>query len=256
MPRYIVIADRIRRQISAGRLGQGDKLPSQRELAEAYSTTVMTVRQALALLEEENLISTTHGVGSFVSGPVLDVDNYHLMSFRDEMSRQALAIETRLLNTETECRHEVAARALGLSDGTAVCLIRRLRLLAERPIVFQSSFLPPWLTQVAQAYSPDSSLYEQLQQKAGQVATMAKEILSPMTLTPEQAAQLRRPAGEAAFFSIRLSANQDGIPVVYDEAVMAGDRFFVSTERIGRRTGFKVCLAAHDAPDVLSLLTD
>ena len=256
LPRYITIADRIRRSISIGKLAHAAKLPSQRELAETYSTTVMTIRQALALLEEENLITTTHGVGSFVSNSALDVDLYHLLSFRDEMSQQALAVETHLLTVETECQNEVAARALGLSDDASVCMIQRLRWVADQPIVFQSSFLPPWLMKVAQEYSPDSSLYEQLQQKAGQVATMAKEVLYPIALTPEQAVQLQRPTGEAAFFSVRLSTNQDGVPVAYDEAVMVGDRFVISTERIGRRTGFRVCLAAHDAPDVLSLLTE
>lgn len=256
LPRYALIAERIRRSILTGELGNGAKLPSQRELAEMYSTTVMTIRQALALLEEENLIYTLHGVGSFVSNPVVDVDHFHLVSFGDEMRQRSFRVETVLLKSETSSHYEVAARALALQPDVGLCRMQRLRSLEGEPIVYQSSFLPPWLTQVVEEYSPEEGLYDCLYKKAGQVVSMAKEVLIPTLLNPEQAAWLKRQPGEAAFSSIRLSTNPDGIPLVYDEAIMVGDRFIILAERIGHRTGFRVHLAAQGKIDLLSLLID
>lgn len=256
LPRYVWIAERLRRSIASGELPNGAKLPSQRELAEMYSTTVMTIRQALALLEEENLIYTLHGVGSFVSNPVVDIDHFHLLSFRDEMKQRSFRVDTILLKAETAARNEVAARALALHPDVPLSKIQRLRSLEGEPIVFQSSFLPPWLMQIVEEYTPEEGLYECLYRKAGQVVSMAKEVLTPTLLDQEQAELLKRCPGEAAFSSIRLSTNPDGIPLVYDEAVMVGDRFILLAERIGQRTGFRVHLATQGKVDLLSLLLD
>ncbi len=256
LPRYVLIAERIRREIACGTLKQGDKLPSQRELAETFSTTVMTVRQALALLEEESLIHTLHGVGSFVKNPVLEVDCYPLQSFGEEMSQQSLKIETILLEVQTAAQNRTAARALSLHPEVPLCKISRLRLLEGLPIVYQSSFLPPWLAQVVESYSPQQGLYEFLFRQAGQIASMAKEVLNPTNLNAEQASWLKRPIGQAAFLSLRLSTNPEGAPLIYDEAIMAGDRFVLLVERIGQRTTSQVRLLSQQPPNWLSLLLD
>jgi DNA-binding GntR family transcriptional regulator len=52
------IADDIRRQIAAGNLRPGDRLPTRRELAERYRVSESTVTNALSRLDE-----TGHTVG-------------------------------------------------------------------------------------------------------------------------------------------------------------------------------------------------
>jgi hypothetical protein len=64
---------------------------------------------------------------------------------------------------------------------------------------------------------------------------MTKEILMPMTLDVESATLLARDAGSAAVLSARMSRSGDGEALVYDEAVIAGDSFFISAERVGKR---------------------
>lgn len=45
-----------------------EKLPTEQELCGAYNVSRQTVRQALALLEEENLITRRQGSGSYITG--------------------------------------------------------------------------------------------------------------------------------------------------------------------------------------------
>ncbi|MBN2713287.1 MAG: substrate-binding domain-containing protein [Planctomycetes bacterium] len=45
----------------------GDKLPSERDLAKHFSCTTITLRRALAILEEQGLIDRRHGSGTFVT---------------------------------------------------------------------------------------------------------------------------------------------------------------------------------------------
>lgn len=61
------ISDQILSDIQAGRLGLGDKLPSQAELQQKYNVSVGTIRQALATLERRGIVRKVNGLGSFIS---------------------------------------------------------------------------------------------------------------------------------------------------------------------------------------------
>ena len=50
IPHYLKIRDALRRQIESGAYAEGARLPSERELADAFGVSRMTARQALRLL--------------------------------------------------------------------------------------------------------------------------------------------------------------------------------------------------------------
>jgi GntR family transcriptional regulator len=256
LPRYIQIADQLRRQIVNGQLQPDAQLPTQRELAQKFDTSIMTVRQALEILEEESLVRTEHGIGTFVVSPRLEEDDYHLMSFSNEMKSRNRQISTRLVDRQMNIIHPEAQRALDLNSTTEVHVLERVRLLGEKPFVFQRSFLPAQVEQVVKDYSDESSLYDLLRQITGQIVGMAKELYKPVVLDDFLAEHLKAAPGTAAFKSIRVSFNQDGIPLVYDEAIMLGDFFNVTTERIGRRNSYRVNLLAGVEEDALGMLLD
>lgn len=56
--------------IATGRLASGERLPSFRRLAEWAGVNVNTVRAVYAGLEEEGLVVTRHGQGTFVAGGI------------------------------------------------------------------------------------------------------------------------------------------------------------------------------------------
>src|SRR6266542_3179450 len=65
------IADQIRQAIVTGRLTQGSRLPPERELAEQFGVSRVTVRDALRALEAMGLIDVRVGArgGAFVTIP-------------------------------------------------------------------------------------------------------------------------------------------------------------------------------------------
>src|SRR3954451_7151498 len=65
------IADQIRQAIVTGRLDQGQRLPPERELAEQFGVSRVTVRDALRALEAMGLIEVRVGArgGAFVTVP-------------------------------------------------------------------------------------------------------------------------------------------------------------------------------------------
>lgn len=69
----VQVAARITNAIDKGTFHPGDRLPSERELAAKYQVSRDTVREAVALLQEEGRVHVRHGLGTFVSGGTPDV---------------------------------------------------------------------------------------------------------------------------------------------------------------------------------------
>src|SRR3954447_10581966 len=63
---YRQIADELRAAITSGDLPEGERLPSENQLAIRYTTTRTTVRKALALLRSEGHLVSEQGRGVFV----------------------------------------------------------------------------------------------------------------------------------------------------------------------------------------------
>lgn len=66
-PLFKAIADAIESDIDAGVLGDGDRLPTQRELSVRLDTTVVTVTKAYKEAKERGLINSVVGRGSFIT---------------------------------------------------------------------------------------------------------------------------------------------------------------------------------------------
>lgn len=67
LPASKAIALHLRQAISAGDYLPGDRLPSQRELAQTYGVAMNTAREACRLLAEGGLIIRQQGRGVFVT---------------------------------------------------------------------------------------------------------------------------------------------------------------------------------------------
>jgi GntR family transcriptional regulator len=67
LPVGVQLAWRLRALISSGRLAAGDQMPSVRAMADWAGVNVNTVRGVYARLEDEGLVATLHGRGTFVA---------------------------------------------------------------------------------------------------------------------------------------------------------------------------------------------
>lgn len=67
--RYRAIYEDLKAKIVNREYGDGEMLPVERKLGEYYGVDRITVRRALELLVEENLLEKRAGLGSFVKGP-------------------------------------------------------------------------------------------------------------------------------------------------------------------------------------------
>lgn len=82
------VSDHITRDIEAGVWREGDRLPSEEELAAMHEVSVGTVQKALGLLANSGLIRREHGRGTFVSGHEVSPADVRYLRFMDEQGRE------------------------------------------------------------------------------------------------------------------------------------------------------------------------
>jgi GntR family transcriptional regulator len=231
LPRYHQIADALRTRIREGALRPGTRLDTQRTLARSFGVTLMTLRQALELLERDHLISRRHGLGTFVAAPSIDYDILQLRRFAGDLSAKGEHVVTRLLGTRFASADHRVADALGLGPSARVLVVARLRLVDGHPMSLQRSFLPvPIGDEVVRADLALTPLHRVLEYKLGIVIERARETVSAVRLGRREARELGCPAGAPAFESERVSYDAAGAPVVFDRVFIPGDRFRITRE--------------------------
>ncbi|PTS91818.1 MULTISPECIES: FadR/GntR family transcriptional regulator [unclassified Caulobacter] len=99
---YRRIADTVAEAIEAGQYRLGDRLPTERELAEQFGVSRPTLREAMIALEMLGMIEARHGLGIYVTGNVrpvvpsaeidVDVGAFELIEARRLFEGEAAAL--------------------------------------------------------------------------------------------------------------------------------------------------------------------
>ncbi|MFB6889448.1 GntR family transcriptional regulator [Kitasatospora sp. NPDC056327] len=144
--RYSDIAAHLRRQIQDGKFAPGDQLPSMRQVAEEFGTTITTVNRAFRQLKEEGLTSSQPGVGTVVADlrPVAATGAARL----DRLARTGKEYAPAETSTGhaamyRSCADPEIAELLGIELGDEILIRRRVFRKNGVPTVVALSLLHP-----------------------------------------------------------------------------------------------------------------
>jgi GntR family transcriptional regulator len=82
VPIYVQIIDLIKHMIATGELSPDDQLPTVRQLATDLRVNFNTIARAYRMLDQEGLISTQHGRGTYIL-PLPSEQNGELLRHQD-----------------------------------------------------------------------------------------------------------------------------------------------------------------------------
>ena len=134
---YQRIAQYIQQLIDSGSFGSLGKLPSERELLETFSSTRITVRDALLRLEAEGLIYRRQRKGWFVSPKRLQWNPATKVNFYALARAQGFEPDTQVIFKGLIAEEELNAPLLQpLVERQPVKLIRK-RFLNGRPVLLE-----------------------------------------------------------------------------------------------------------------------
>jgi GntR family transcriptional regulator len=223
LPLYLQLARHLRRLIIDGRLGDQDALPSERELAELFGVSRVTVRKAIHELIGEGLLRQRQGAGTFVShGLHVEQRLSTLTSFSEDMESRGLVAGSRWLGHAVAVATPEEALALDLTPGSRVSRLHRQRLADGTPVATELAVVPSrFLDDPGEVRG---SLYEALR-LAGYPPYRALQRLRAVRLAPEQARLLDVPEGAAGLYIERRTLLEDGTPVEFVRSYYRGDAY-------------------------------
>ncbi|MCS7222865.1 MAG: GntR family transcriptional regulator [Anaerolineae bacterium] len=224
VPLYHQIKENLRDLIESGELKPGMMLPSERELAERYAVSRLTVRQAISELARDGLLIRQHGIGTFVAPPKLSQAQPMALSFTQRMIQAGRTPASRVLACEIVPATRSVARRLQIEPETPVLRLSRLRLADGQPVMLETTHLPAErFPGLEHENFHAQSLYAVLSARYGIIIAEAEQSLEPVALSPYEAAQLGAPEGAPAMLVEVVAFSQEGWPVEYSRAIVRGD---------------------------------
>lgn len=224
--------------IEGGELRPGDRLPPERELAQRYGCSLITVRRALDELSREGRLRRHQGRGTFVLPPRLERDIAAAMSFTEEMQRRGLDPETKLIAARPEAASESVAAALQMEIGSPTLYLERLRLAGGEPLLLEMVHLPAERFPGLLASDLEhNSLYDVLTERYGTPVVRAREALEPVLLPAREARLLGLEPRSLALLVEGIAFTGDDTPVEFGLTYVRGDRTRYYIERVHVRSG-------------------
>jgi GntR family transcriptional regulator len=219
-------------------LAPGDKLPSERALAQEYGTARNTAREAIRILAEAGLVTAEHGRGVFVRAPQrlfrFGSDRYSLRNratgrtpFRLEAERQGKTARIDVLAITREVPPAAVAERLGAAPDEASVVHRENHYFADEvPVQIVSTYLR-WDeardTLLMQPHSGPDGIDGRLEE-LGHAMTRVRDEISARMPTPREASLLRLPPGVPVLDVLHTSLDQDGEPFEVSRYVHRADR--------------------------------
>jgi GntR family transcriptional regulator len=225
---YLVLRDRI----AGGRRDNQSALPAEQALAAEYGVSRVTVRRALAELEQEGLISRRRGAGTFVLGaaakPIV-ADFSDVLANLVAMGRETAV---RLLAFDYREPSVAIADALKLAAGEKTQFSVRVRLIDGQPFSHLTTHVPQRIgvtyTEADLAARPLLSLLE----RSGVKIERATQEVTAVLATPEVAAALEVEVGSALLGTTRTVFAADGSGVEHLSALYRPDRYALHMEMV------------------------
>jgi len=238
LPAHLRIERWIADSIERGDLVPGDKLPAEREFAAAFGVSRMTLRQALAALEQRGVIERSPGRfgGAFITEPRVAVDLTGLLGFTEQMRRGGREITTRVISASRLAAARDVAEQLTLPVGEGVFEVVRLRLVDDKPVALERSYLPERNFPGLLGHGLNGSLYDLLRDGYDLEPVTAVEFLDPVVADETCAVALEIEVGTPVMLIERLARSVGGTPVEFARDLFRTDRLRIMVRSGSNKT--------------------
>jgi GntR family transcriptional regulator len=206
LPLYLQISEMLIREINAGRIADGQRLPPERDYAKTLGISVGTLRKALADLTEKGLLERVQGSGNYIRARA-DVQSVYAF-FRVELLEGGGLPTAQVLSVDKVRKPEDLPH-FGVSEEAH--RIRRLRRLNGKPAVLEEIFLDASYTPAITREDMSESLYLFYRNRLGLFIDRVEDRMG-LADVPDWAPEtyLRAP-GTPTLLASRISFARDGM---------------------------------------------
>ncbi|MGN3953852.1 GntR family transcriptional regulator [Streptomyces sp. WAC8370] len=218
------LADGLRQQITDGAFADGT-LPDERELGRRFGASRNAVRDALALLREEGLITRRRGIGTTVLLPKYGHGLDRLAGLAEELAGRGTVTNEVRVAAEVSVLPAAVATRLEVPAGAGGVYVERLRWLDGLPLSLDTSWLTAGVGRAVLAGDlRERDVFGLIEEAAGVPLGRAEVAVHAVSADPGTARLLGIEPGAAVFALERLTRSADGRPVDVESIRIRADR--------------------------------
>src|ERR1700744_4420193 len=226
---YRKVADDITAAIEAGTFPPGALLPSEAELAERYTVSRGTVRQAFAALRADGIIASRRGARRVVIGGPRGESFGELLSFSPWARAVGEVPGGRVVALQRRPGKTGEAGQRALEPGAPIYHLTRVRTLSGRPVMIERGAYPDRVGILVAGMDLEKDSITERLEELGVVFTDAEHVMDAVAATAQDARLLGVSPRVPMLRERRLTTDPAGVPVEWSE-----DRY------LGRAVAFSV----------------
>lgn len=224
VPAYIRIHDAVKKQIDDGFWEIGQRLPSERDLADDYEVSRMTLRQAITLLVEEGILERRVGSGTYVASHRVQEKMRGTTSFTEIVRSQGKTPSSQVVSYQRKPANETEIQQLQLKPSDYVVRMERVRYADNMPLVFEVASIPEKLIREFKREDITEHFFQTLTDNGYEIGKSQQTIYAK-NASERVANYLKVPKNHAVLALTQVSYFTDGRPFEYVHSQYVGDRF-------------------------------
>lgn len=232
--RFQIITEQIKQDIKDGKLTRGQQLPSEKQFAQTLNVSRATLREALRILEEENIVTRKHGVGTFINQqPVFKSGIEELQSMTNMIKSENKQPGTEVLSSKYVYADADDCKNLQMAQNDRVLRIKRVRTADGHPLVYCIDKIPEHLLH-RENHLLGGSLFSFLEEQNIMIS-YAKADIQTISYDEEISTSLQCGADTPLLILQQLHYSVNDQPVLHSTNYFRSDRFSFSVLR--KRSG-------------------
>jgi GntR family transcriptional regulator len=222
---YLQVIDRLKQDIENGVYKEKEKLPSEFDLAKQLGVSRATLREALRILEEENVIIRRHGVGTFVNArPMFSSGIEQLNSVTDMIKQVGMKPGTIFLSSSTQEPTEEDIRRFSCSANEEIFVMERVRTANGEPVVYCIDKVPESILPETFSHE-EESIFQILDDAANRRITYAVAQIEPLGYHEKISPILECDPETALLVLKQMHFDETDEPVLFSVNYFKADKF-------------------------------
>lgn len=224
LPAYIKIHDAIKKDIEKEVWTIGSRLPSERDLAEHFEVSRMTLRQAITLLVEEGILERRVGSGTYVASHRVQERMRGTTSFTEIVNSQGRKPSSKLISYQRQLASDTEINQLHLEESDYVIRMERIRYADKIPLVYEVASIPEKFIKNVKKTDITEHFFQTLTSNGYEIGKSQQTIYAKIA-SERVASYLEVAKGHAILALTQVSFFTDGRPFEYVRSQYVGDRF-------------------------------
>ena len=222
------IKDDILYKINTNHYPMGSRLPSERDLAELYSVSRVTIRQSISTLVSTGILYKIPGSGTFVESVKVEQQMNKWSGVVDELRKQNYQVTVKLLEsiymTYTPSEEKLWQK-LNQNPSQRVYKIKRLISANDKPLLIDFNYLPEQIGAKYELFDLSKDVVYKGLETLGYTIDHAEQFIVAKSATPSRAKLLQIPTGSAMLDVERTVFSKNKEILLFTRALFAGDKY-------------------------------